>query len=438
MVRKKARRSTAPSHRPVPVTVLHGFLGSGKTTLLQSLLAQAWSRQPRLHVAVVVNDLSELDVDGVLLEETDVVGPQDATLVSITGGSIHSAELLPALERACATVLAARRPDHLFLETSGSTRPGPVVDFLRRHPGLELHGLLTLVDAAMLRDDLDLGRGVLTGLRRHLAAGTQGVESLLAEQLMVATDVYLSKVDKLTAEQVQQVAAAIHPLNPRAGVTAVRYGNLGLDTVLAQPRYDHHRVDLLGPESASRDVARPQATQIASYVLDDPRPFHPQRLWDAYTRAMPQELYRSKGFTWLPTRDDQVLVWNQAAGGIGLEVLGYWKAGILGHADSTLLPEEVAGLQAVVDQGDPVFGDRRTQLTLLGPQGPTRAFLDLLRTCLCTDEEVRAWQAGEPFDDPWPTRRATLAAPGGGTPSRTTPSGRAPSHTTPRGGTPGG
>ncbi|SJM68285.1 GTP-binding protein [Gulosibacter sp. 10] len=410
--RKRARHLA--EQRPVPVTVLNGFLGSGKTTLLQSLLVQAWRRSPRLRPGVIVNDMSSLDVDGIVVEETEVVSRERGSFASISGGSVHSAALLPALIEAADEMVQRIEPDHLFIETSGSTRPWPLIKAIARHRRLELHGFLSLVDAAMLRDDFDCGSGLAARIGRQFESGALGIEMLIGEQVMFASDVYLTKIDKLTPEQVRRTARELHRLNPGAGVVGLHYGNLRLDDVLRKRPYDRSRVAGLGREIEERDAAHPETGNLVSLVLDTPRPFHPIRLWEAYTTALPQTLYRSKGMAWIPSRDDKVLLWNQAGGGVDLGFFGYWKAGVLEHDEGRLLPHEIDALEREVAAIDPVFGDRRTSITLLGEEADARAFLALLESCLCTDDEVLAWRYGEEFEDPWPQRTVAIDGLGAG------------------------
>lgn len=407
------RKVLSMANRLVPVTVLNGFLGSGKTTLLQSLLTQAWQSEPRVHPAVIVNDMSTLDVDGLVVEESDVVGASQGNFASISGGSVHSAQLLPTLIERAEELIAASHPDHLFIETSGSTRPWPLIKAITKHTHLELRGFLSLVDAAMLRDDFECGEAIAPKVGQQFESGKLGIELLIAEQVMFASTVYLTKLDKLSQPELERVARSVHQLNSGVGLVGAHYGNVRLREVLAQPRYHIRRVAQLGREMDEFAAQHTETGNIISLVLDTPRPFHPQRLWDAYTRALPRTLYRSKGMAWIPTRDDKVLLWNQAAGGVELGFFGYWKAGILQHSDGHLLPEEIDGLRAKVDAADPIFGDRRTSITLLGEEADSRAFLARLESCLCTEAEVQAWQRGERFEDPWPSNAVVVGSTGG-------------------------
>lgn len=397
--------------KQVPVTVLNGFLGSGKTTLLHSLVTQAAKQEPPSRVTIIVNDMSSLDVDGVVAEGTEVVSPSLGNFATLNDGSIHEAELLDRLRDETDRILDGYRPDHLIIETSGSTRPWPLIRFLRTHPKLELRGFLSLVDTAMLRDDFALGHAIIPRLQQHLERGSRGIENLIAEQLMFANWILLTKLDKITDEDVQEIAAAISPINPFAAISGTTYGNIRYADVLKLPAYDARRVAQLGRELDEASEQSGREDGIASLVIDSPRGFHPERLHRAFTEELPQGLYRSKGFFWLPTRDDLVLLWNQAAGGVGLEALGYWKAGILTHEESRLSDDERRVLEANLARMDARVGDRRTQITLIGEREETLAFERVLREGLLTDDELDAWQAGENFEDPWPRSTVTLGTP---------------------------
>lgn len=396
--------------RQIPITILNGFLGAGKTTLLQSLLVQARSFD-EIRLAVIVNEMSELDVDSRILDTSEVLSRRDALFSSIPAGSISGPDGLAQFARAVDNLRAAGAT-HIVIETSGSTHPWPLLEAVQSHPGVRLHGFLSVVDTVTLMQDHDQGRAIVPAASRNLATGKRGIENLLAEQIMFANRILLSKMDRLSMEQVRAVGQAIHPINPGAEILGMQWGNVKLETVLAMPPYDHQRVATLGAELADWDRKHGTTSMqsaadysIDSLVISDPRPFHPQRLWDVYTHYLGEGIYRSKGFFWLPSRDHLQLLWNQAAGSVGLEIVNYWKIATLEDKSLNLSPEERKEMRRRLQDTSPEFGDRHCRLTVIGDRDGLHTFADALRDCLCTDQEVAQWKAGHEFADPWP--RAT-------------------------------
>ncbi|MEM9031317.1 MAG: GTP-binding protein, partial [Pseudomonadota bacterium] len=347
---------------------------------------------------------------------SEVISRQSPHFASIPGGSISSAFGLPRFAEGVRGVLADGAVTHLLIETSGSTHPWPLLTAIRGMPDLRLHGFLSVVDTVVLWQDHDLGRAIHGRASANLQAGRRGVENLLAEQIMFATHVLLSKSDKVTRDVVQHVAEAVHPLNPYADILAMQWGNLSLEKVLAMPEYDYARVDTLGAELSAWDaehadapMAQPESYRLGSRVVRDRRPFHPKRLWDVYNTYLGIGIYRSKGFFWLPTRDNLVLLWNQTGGNVGLEIVNYWKISALEDDSLNLSDWEKDAMQQKIAAWHPDFGDRRCQLTVIGNEGELDAFVDALDACFCTDAEIEAWKDGAAFDDPWPKTVATLS-----------------------------
>ncbi|MEM9393030.1 MAG: GTP-binding protein [Pseudomonadota bacterium] len=401
---------------PVATTILNGFLGAGKTTLMQSLLVQARTLQ-NITLGVIVNEMSTLDVDGSVLDTSEVISRKSPHFASIPGKSMSSNEGLPLFREAVKNVLADGQVTHLLIETSGSTHPWPLLEAIRDLPDLRLHGFLSVVDTVVLQQDHDFGRAIHPVASENLAAGRRSVANLLAEQVMFANLLLLSKSDKVPREVLQQVAEAVHPLNPRADILAMQWGNLGLEKILAMPLYDYERVKAFGKEltdweakNNAAPMAQPETYKIGNRVLRDPRPFHPQRLYDVYTRALGIGIYRSKGFFWLPTRDNLMLLWNQTGGSVGLEIVNYWKISALEDDSLNLSSWEKEAMRAKLTEAHSDFGDRRCQLTVIGDELELDAFVEALQGCFCTDDEIAAWKVGGEFADPWPTNVATLTA----------------------------
>ncbi|MEM6939068.1 MAG: GTP-binding protein [Pseudomonadota bacterium] len=399
----------------VPTTILNGFLGAGKTTLSQNLLVQA-RKAPDVTFGVVVNEMSTLDIDGSVLDTSEVISRKSPHFESLPGGSVSSAAGLGRFAEAVEQVLADSEVTHLLIETSGSTHPWPLLTAIRDMPALELRGMLAVIDTVVLLQDHDAGRAIQEIASANLEAGRRGVENLLAEQIMFANRLLMSKADRVESAVLKQIAQAVHPLNPYADVIAMQWGNLRLDQILSMPRYNFALVETLAAELSAWDaahhstpLAQPETYAIGSRVLRDPRPFHPQRLWEVYNKHLGIGIYRSKGFFWLPTRDRLVLLWNQTGGSVGLEILNYWKITALEDGSLNLTEAEKTAMREKLAGQHPLFGDRRCQLTIIGQEAELDAFVHALEECFCSDAEIAAWQAGAPFEDPWPKTVATLA-----------------------------
>ncbi|MEM7109831.1 MAG: GTP-binding protein [Bacteroidota bacterium] len=392
------------SEKIVPVVILNGFLGSGKTTLLKSLLAQ--SSRKNLSVCVVVNDMSELDVDGELIANTEIVGKKELNFESIYSCVLSSKKGIEKLGNALTNMLSNHQPDLIIIETSGSCHPMPLVEFFNSQPNLNLTGVFALADSVMLAQDYNYGQQLVPRLQHNLQHQKRDTTNLLAEQIMFCSHLVLTKADRIEKEKLQLIAKSIHPLNPFVSVISVVRGNLSIDKVLAMPAYDHYRVAQLIEElkpvlQSESHHERPY--NLATRVIKDDRPFHPQRLWETCHQYLDQRIYRSKGFFWLSSRDKISLLWNQAAGSISLELVGYWRSGALEEKDNGLLEIEVELLKERLAKESGRFGDRHCHLTVIGDKGQVDLFTEALKSCFLTDEEIKYWQSGGEFSDPWPT-----------------------------------
>ncbi|MEG3135927.1 GTP-binding protein [Rouxiella sp. T17] len=393
-----------------PLTILNGFLGAGKTTLLKSLLYKLHATS--LRVAVIVNDMSELDVDGVIIANTELVSKQQLNFVSISATNISSEEGIARLEVAIEKLLGEFKPDLLLLETSGSSHPAPLLRYFQHHRRVALTGFLTLADAVMLKEDYQSGETLIEGFKQHLARGTRGIETLLAEQIMLSSKVLLTKADRLPANAVQAIAGQLHQLNPYIDIIATQWGEIDVSLIPSLPAYNFQLVSTLLDEIVQRDAKHRAefhgAFQLQSEVIDDQRPFHPQRLWDTCQQYLGKGVHRSKGFFWMASRDDLALLWNQVAGSINLEFVSYWKAGVLKHQDNGLIAEERQALEKQLAGQSSRFGDRRCRITVIGEGEEVEHFTSALKLCFCTESEIADWLNGGEFNDPWPQRVARL------------------------------
>ncbi|MEO1627829.1 MAG: GTP-binding protein [Bacteroidota bacterium] len=387
----------------MPLVILNGFLGSGKTTLFRNLLAQC--RKKKINVCAVVNDMSELDVDGELIAGTDIVENNSGIFQSIHSCVLSSKKGLEKLSEALDTLLSNQQPELIIIETSGSCHPMPLIEFFRDHSQFALKGVLALVDSLMLVHDYKYGRQLIPLMRYNLERQKRDMINLLVEQIMFCSHLILTKSDRIPKGKLPEIASHIQPINPFVSIMSVLYGKLSIDKILEMPNYDFHRVALLIDElkpvlDAEAHGDRPY--NMATRVIRDDRPFHPERLWEVCHKYLDQRIYRSKGFFWLPSRDKISLLWSQAAGSVNLEVIGQWRSGILEDEDNGLLEFEVELLRERLEKESGRFGDRHCHLTVIGDEAQIDRFTDALTACFLTEDEITYWQNGGDFNDPWP------------------------------------
>ena len=395
----------------IPVTILHGFLGAGKTTFLRNILQQTEYSGDEL--SVIVNDMSELDVDGVLILNTDAVSEDQGNFVTISGDSISSPTGVQKLDKALKKLCAENSPEWIVIETSGSSHPLPLVEYFKNSVQLALKDVITLVDATWLRDDFQQGATLIPKWQENVQRGIRGVENLLVEQIMFSNRVMLTKTDKVDDNIVRNIAQAIHPLNVYAEIIKTSWGNLDIRTLKGKKDYNFVLVEQLITElreavNEPLNLSDKDEQSLVAKVLKDDRPFHPARLWNICQQYLTKGVFRSKGFFWFPTRDDVSLLWSQAHGNIGLEITGFWRASVIEDESQNYTEEHRQILQYKIDSVESRFGDRRCRLTVIGQEDEVDAFIDALESCFLTDAELDQWQQGETFEDPWPKKIAKL------------------------------
>jgi len=399
------------SEEKIPLAILNGFLGSGKTTLLRNLLVQ--SSKKELSVSVIVNDMSELDVDGELIANTEIVKKEDSNFESIFSCVLSSKAGIKKLDEVLKRMISdGNRPDLILVETSGSCHPMPLIEYFNNHASVSLTGVLALVDSLMLAQDFKDGQQVIPHLQRNLESKHRDTVNLLVEQVMFCSHLVLTKADRLQEGKLQSIAKAIQPLNPYVNIVSVPWGKLAIEEVLALPAYDFHRVAKLVEELKpvlELESQNERPYDMATRVIKNDRPFHPQRLWEVCNKYLGEKIYRSKGFFWFPTRDKISLLWNQAAGNISLELVGYWRSGVLEEEDNGLMEMERALLKERLANEKGQFGDRHCHLTIIGDKTQVDPFEQALKHCFLTDEEIKYWKSGGEFTDPWPQNMVKLA-----------------------------
>ena len=395
--------------RKTSVVILNGFLGSGKTTLFRNLLSQ--SKSKKLSVCAIVNDMSELDVDGELIANTAIVEGDSKILESISSHVLSSKIGLKKLDHSISKLLSNSHPDLIIIETSGSCHPMPLIRYFKNHQKVNLTGVLVLVDSLMLAHDYDYGSALIPNMQQNMSEGKRGTINLLVEQIMFCSHLILTKSDRINNNKLEDIENHIKKINPFVSVNSIIFGKLSIESIFEIKEYNYDNVKILFDElqpilEAEENTDRPY--NIETRVIKDDRPFHPERLWDICHKYLDKRIYRSKGFFWLASRREHSLLWNQASGGINLELMGTWLAAIFENKNNGLLEEEMKLLEERLANETGRFGDRCCDLTVIGDKDQVNQFTEKLKSCFLTDNEIKQWKNGIEFKDPWPKKIVKL------------------------------
>ena len=391
----------------LPVTVLSGFLGAGKTTVLSHILNNREGKK----VAVIVNDMSEINIDSAIVQNDVSLNRSEEKLVEMSNGCICCTLREDLLEEV--TKLAKEgRFDYLVIESTGISEPLPVAetftfadeDGVSLSDVADLDTMVTVVDAVNFLNDYDEAKYLQDTGESLGEEDERSVADLLVDQVEFADVILISKTDLVSASDIERLTAILKTLNTDANIVPIAHGQVNIDDVLSTGLFDFERAQQAPgwlKEMRGEHVPETEEYGIGSFTYEARRPFHPQKFHQfLHSTDKYGKLIRSKGYFWLASRPEFAGQWSQAGGIARYGFAGmFWKA-----IPKNNWPTDEEYLASIEKQWVEPFGDMRQELVFIGQgldqQGMTKALDD----CLLSEEDVlRGKEYWSTLQDPFPT-----------------------------------
>ena len=391
----------------LPVTVLSGFLGAGKTTVLSHILNNREGKK----VAVIVNDMSEINIDSAIVEKEVSLNRSEEKLVEMSNGCICCTLREDLLEEV-GNLAKEGRFDYLVVESTGISEPLPVAetftfadeDGLSLSDVADLDTMVTVVDAVNFVKDYDEAKylqevGESLGEEDH-----RSVADLLVDQVEFADVILISKTDLVEEQDIERLTGILKSLNTSAKIVPIEHGNVKVDQVLSTGLFDFEQAQQAPgwlQEMRGEHIPETEEYGIASFSYQARRPFYPEKFhFLLHNTESYGKLIRSKGYFWLASRPQFACQWSQAGGVAHYGFAGYfWKT-----VPEENWPTDEEYLASIHEQWEEPFGDMRQELVFIGQDLDKEKMIEDLDACLLNDEDLmkgpKHWETlHDPFVD---------------------------------------
>ncbi len=395
------------SNHQLPVTVLSGFLGAGKTTILNHIL----TNRAGLRVAVIVNDMSEINIDASLIEREVSLNRAEEKLVQMSNGCICCTlreDLLIEIQK----LAHEKKFDYLVIESTGVSEPLPIAEtFTFIDEGgtslsdiARLDTMVTVIDAMHFLHDFEEAKTLQEAGEVAGANDERSVADLLIDQVEFSDVIVINKIDLVSIPELSRLQSILRTLNTQAEIIFAKHGQVDLKKLLNTGKFNFELAQQAPgwlKEMRGEHIPETEEYGINSFTYTARRPFHPRKFFDFLHQSWPTgRLLRSKGFFWLASRPDYAGQWSQAGGIARHGFAGmFWSA-----VPKDKWPDDEEYLASIHAKWCEPYGDKRQELVFIGQNLSREALYQQLDECLLTDSEL---QAGEQYwvtlDDPFPS-----------------------------------